>query len=71
MVSLYTETARFKWEGLGHRNELCFLRDTLAYRVQGGAGVGLQGPEGSRGRGRCPTGLTETFDGSSDDLNGS
>ena len=27
MVSLHTETARFKW--VGHKNEFCFLRNTL------------------------------------------
>ena len=40
-------------------------------RVQGGPGVGLEGPKGSRGQGggvRCPIGSTATFDGSSDDL---
>ena len=27
MVSLHTETAKFKW--VGHKNEFCFLRNTL------------------------------------------
>ena len=31
MVSLYTETASFKWPG--HKNELCFFRDTLLYML--------------------------------------
>ena len=31
MVSLHTETARFK--SPGHKNELCFFRDTLLYML--------------------------------------
>ena len=35
LASLYTDTARFEW--LGHKNELCFLWDTLV--VTGGYGA--------------------------------
>ena len=31
MVSLHTETAKFKW--VGHKNEFCFLRNTLGFSV--------------------------------------
>ena len=46
MVPLYTETARFKW--VGHKNELCFLRDTLLVGLLssffgGGSGVYIYG----------------------------
>ena len=31
MVSLHTETAKYKWEGL--KNEFCFLMNTLGFSI--------------------------------------